>query len=121
MATAPNSITPEEYLRLERASLEKHEYIDGQMFAMAGANRKHRRITSNIHVALQAKEAESGCVSDNSDTRFFIPATKKYTYPDVVMTCGEEQRFQDDVTDTLFKSNVDRGGAIAKHRRLRPG
>jgi len=106
MATAANTITPEEYLRLERASEEKHEYIDGQMFALAGANRKHRKITANIQFALQAKEAESGCVSDNSDTRLLIPATKTYTYPDVVMTCGEEQRFQDDVTDTLLNPTL---------------
>ena len=73
-------ITPEEYLRLERVSEEKHEYIDGQMLAMAGANRKHRKITANIHFALLAKEAEFGCVSDNSDTRLFIPGTRRYTW-----------------------------------------
>lgn len=67
MPTAPNTLTPEEYLRLERASDEKHEYADGQMFAMAGANRKHRLITANIYIALRAKETESGCVSDTSD------------------------------------------------------
>lgn len=106
MATAPNTLTPEEYLRLERASLEKHEYGDGQMFATAGANRKHRRISSNIQFALQAQEAASGCVSDSSETRLFIPATKKYTYADVVMTCGEEQRFQDDVLDTLLNPTL---------------
>jgi Uma2 family endonuclease len=106
MATAPNTLTIEEYLRLERASEEKHEYIDGQMFAMAGANRKHRKITANIHFALLAKEAEFGCVSDNSDTRLFIPGTRRYTYSDVVMTCGEEQRHQDDVMDTLLNPTL---------------
>jgi Uma2 family endonuclease len=106
MATAPNTLTPEEYLRLERASEEKHEYADGQMFAMAGANRKHRMITANIQFALRAKEAASGCVSDSSDTRLFLPATKKYTYPDVVMTCGEEQQYQDDVLDTLLNPTL---------------
>ena len=106
MATAPNTFTPEEYLRLERASEQKHEYVDGQMFAMAGANRRHRLITANIHFALRAEEAASGCVSDTSDTRFFIPATNKYTYADVVMTCGEEQRFQDDDLDTLLNPTL---------------
>jgi Uma2 family endonuclease len=106
MSTAPNTLTPEEYLRLERASLEKHEYADGQMFAMAGANRKHRMITDNIRFALRVKDAESGCVSDNSDTRLFIPVTAGYTYPDVVMTCGAEQRFQDDTLDTLLNPTL---------------
>jgi Uma2 family endonuclease len=106
MATAPSTLTPEEYLRLERASEEKHEYVEGQMFAMAGANRNHRIITTNIHFALRSQEAECGCVTDNSDTRLFIPATKRYTYPDAVMTCGEEQQHQDAVMDTLLNPTL---------------
>jgi Uma2 family endonuclease len=130
MATAPNTLTPEEYLRLERASLEKHEYEGGHMFAMAGANRRHRIINDNIRFALRLKEAACGCVSDNSDTRLFIPATGGYTYSDVVMTCGEEQRFQDDALDTLLNptlivevlspstENYDRGGKFYRYRRF---
>jgi Uma2 family endonuclease len=45
-------------------------------------------------------------VSDNSDTRLFIPATRGYTYADVVATCGEEQRFQDDALDTLLNPTL---------------
>jgi len=44
------------------------------------------------HFALLAKEAQSGCVVDNSDTRLFIPGTNRCNYPNVVLTCGEEQR-----------------------------
>jgi Uma2 family endonuclease len=106
MATAPHFLTPDEYLRLERATLEKHEYIDGQMVAMSGANRKHRLITMNIQTALRANETASGCVVDNSDTRLFIPASTRYTYPDVVMTCGEPQRYQDDALDTLLNPTL---------------
>jgi len=130
MATAPNFLTPEEYLRLERASLEKHEYADGQMFAMSGANRKHRLIQDNIRFALRAKEKGSGCVSDNSDTRLFIPVSKRYTYPDTVMTCGEKQRFQDDSLDTLLNptlivevlspstADYDRGGKFVAYMSI---
>jgi len=130
MATAPNTLTPEEYLRLERASLEKHEYEGGQMFAMAGANRRHRIINDNIRFALRLKEAACGCVSDNSDTRLFIPATGGYTYSDVVMTRGEEQRFQDDALDTLLNptlivevlspstENYDRGGKFYRYTSI---
>ena len=130
MATAPDTLTPEEYLRLERASLEKHEYAEGQMSAMAGANRKHRMLTDNIRFALRVKDAASGCVSDNSDTRLFIPATGGYTYPDVVMTCGELQRFQDDALDTLLNpmsivevlspstAKYDRGGKLISYTSI---
>jgi Uma2 family endonuclease len=106
VATAPTTLTAEEYLRLERASEEKHEYANGQMFAMAGATRTHRKLAANIYVALQAQETACGCIPDTSDTRLFIPATKSYTYPDVVMNCGEEQRFQDDVQDTLLNPTL---------------
>ena len=106
MASAPNILTPEEYLQLERAAVEKHEYADGQMFAMAGANRKHRKITLNINIALEAKEAAAGCVSDNSDTRLYIPATRGYTYPDAVMTRGQQQVYQDDALDTLLNPTL---------------
>jgi Uma2 family endonuclease len=130
MATALNTTTAEEYLRLEQASLEKHEYADGQMLAMAGANRKHRIITDNIRFALRLKDRASGCVSDNSGTRLFIPATGGYTYPDVVMTCGENQRFQDDAMDTLLNptlivevlspstANYDRGGKFNSYTSI---
>lgn len=131
MATAPSKfITPEEYLRLERASEEKHEYADGQIFAMAGASLNHRVITDNIRFFLRFKEAGFGCRSDNSDTRIFIPATKRYTYPDVVMTCGEERRFQDDSRETLLNptlivevlspstADYDRGGKFNSYTTI---
>jgi len=131
MATAPSKfITPEEYLRLERASEEKHEYADGQIFALAGASLNHRVITDNIRFFLRVKEAGFGCRSDNSDTRIFIPATKRYTYPDVVMTCGEERRFQDDSRETLLNptlivevlspstADYDRGGKFNSYTTI---
>jgi len=131
MATAPNNfITPEEYVRLERASEGKHEYASGQIFAMAGASLNHRVITDNVRFFLRVKEASSGCRSDNSDTRIFIPATKKYTYPDVVMTCGEERRFQDDSRETLLNptlivevlspstADYDRGGKFNSYTTI---
>ena len=105
MATAPNFITPEEYLRLERASEEKHEYADGQMFAMAGANKKHRTIMGNVYVSLVRLSPSTGCTPDNSETRLFIPATGRYTYADAVLTCGEEE-YQDDVLDTLLNPTL---------------
>ena len=105
MATAPNFITREEYLRLERASEEKHEYVDGQMFARTGVNRKHREIMDNVMFYLRSKRAESGCSTSNSETRLFIPATGRYTYADAVMIC-EEQKYQDDVLDTLLNPTL---------------
>lgn len=105
MATAPNLITPDEYLQLERASDEKHEYLNGRMFAMAGANKPHRKIMGNVYVSLTASSQGTGCIPDNSETRLFIPATGLYTYADAVLTCGEEQ-YQDDALDTLLNPTL---------------
>ncbi len=105
MATAPLFVTPQEYLRIERASEEKHEYIDGQMFAMAGANRKHRQLMNNI-LGLLLQSTGEGCEADNSETRLYIPQTGRYTYADVVLKCGEELKHQDDNLDTLLNPNL---------------
>ncbi|MBK9333987.1 MAG: Uma2 family endonuclease [Ignavibacteria bacterium] len=50
-----NYISPEEYLKIERASEIKHEYFNGEMFAMSGASLKHNIITSNLLIDLGNK------------------------------------------------------------------
>ena len=45
-------ISPEEYLELERAAFEKHEYFDGEIFDMAGTSEEHANISSNINISL---------------------------------------------------------------------
>ena len=105
MAIASNLVTPEEYLRAERTSEQKHEYMDGQVLAMAGANRKHRQITNNILSHLMQSTRGTGCEPDNSETRLYIPASNRYTYADGVMTCGEQQ-YLDDKLDTLLNPGL---------------
>ncbi len=104
MATQHNFVTEQEYLQQERLSSEKHEYVKGEVFAMAGASRAYRRIATNILTFLASREMRPDCEAD-SDTRIYIPASGRYTYPDVVLTCGES-RYQDDATDTLVNPSV---------------
>ncbi len=75
-------ITPEEYLEFERASPEKHEYFNGEIFDMAGASLQHVRITSNINISLGGQLKKRHCQSYQSDLRVYIPTTGLYTYPD---------------------------------------
>jgi Uma2 family endonuclease len=89
----------------ERISEEKHEYLDGQVFAMAGANRKRCQIANNILAYLLQTTRPSDCEPDNSDTRLYIPAVNQHTYADVVMTCGGAQ-YQDDKLDTLLNPGL---------------
>jgi len=106
MASHPkNLLTPEEYLALERQAEYKSEYFAGEVFAMTGASREHNLIVANIVRTLGNQLLERDCNVYPSDLRVKIQQTEKYTYPDVVLTCGEEQ-FEDEHRDTLLNPVV---------------
>ena len=90
-------ITIEEYLRTERESDTKSEYLNGDIFSMAGASRAHNQITSNLVVALAGELSDRPCSVYISDMKVKTKTreTNKYSYPDVVVTCGDES-FEDD-------------------------
>ena len=94
-------ISSEDYLALERESLEKHEYFDGEMFAMAGTSEEHANISSNINISLGVQLKKRSCKSYQSDLRVHIPATGLYTYPDVLVVCGKPELLEDAFPDTL--------------------
>ena len=100
-ATRPR-YTIEEYVRLEAYANLKHEYLDGQIWAMAGGTPEHARIASAITVALGAQLVDRPCAIYSSDARVRVVATGLDTYPDVTVVCGGEQR---DVGDRLALTN----------------
>lgn len=95
-------ISPEDYLVLERASLDKHEYLGGEIFQMAGTSIEHAAISSNINSGLVFQFKSRNCQSFQSDLRVHVPATGLYTYPDVVAVCGEPQMADDEFLDILL-------------------
>lgn len=101
----PELYTPEEYLKFERDSEVRHEYIDGEIYEMAGANKRHNRISINIIRLLDIQLLERDCNIYGSDMRVKITSTGKYTYPDVVAVCGKEL-FEDETEDTLLNPQV---------------
>jgi Uma2 family endonuclease len=103
--TLPKFITPEEYLRLERASQEKHEYFRGEIFAMTGASREHNLIAQNTSRHLGNQLDDRQCEVYQSDMRVRIPTTGLFTYPDVVVVCGIP-KFEDDELDTLLNPTI---------------
>ena len=106
MALQPQAwLSPEEYLTIERQAACKSEYVAGEMFAMAGASRRHNLIVANIIRFLGNQLLESSCNVYPSDLRLKIRQTGRYTYPDVVVTCAEEQ-FEDEHRDTLLNPVV---------------
>lgn len=98
-------ITPEDYLEIERQAEYKSEYFAGEMFAMAGASKRHNLIVSNLIRTLGNQLLESDCNVYPSDMRIKIPRVKKYTYADVVIACGQEE-FDDEKEDTLLNPLV---------------
>ena len=106
MALQPQALlSPEEYLAIERQAVCKSEYFAGEMFAMAGASRRHNLIVANVIRVLGNQLLESPCNVYPSDMRLKISKTGKYTYPDVVVACGDEQ-FEDEHHDTLLNPVV---------------
>lgn len=85
-------LTPEEYFAWEEKQLEKHEYIDGEVYAMGGGSVNHGRIAVRLTALFEAHLANSGCITGNSDIKVNIVETNSYTYPDASVTCdGRDQ------------------------------
>lgn len=100
-------LTEAEYLQQERHAEFKSEYLNGEIYAMAGASRRHNQITSNLVISLGSQLLEKPCGVYSSDmkVRTRTEKTNKYSYPDVVVVCGEEQ-FEDEKGDVLLNPLV---------------
>lgn len=96
MNTAPKTkyISPEDYLLGEndRADGQKYEYVNGQIYAMAGASRGHNRVSGSFFLALSLHLRNSRCEVFQSDMRVGVETLgdTRYYYPDVQVTCEEE-------------------------------
>jgi Uma2 family endonuclease len=98
-------VTPEEYLALERKAEYKSEYLHGEIFAMTGASRKHNLVAGNIFGELRQQLKGRQCEAYMGDMRVKVTATGLYTYPDVVVACGEP-KFEDEYVDTLLNPTL---------------
>jgi Uma2 family endonuclease len=98
-------ITPEEYLALERSHEYKSEYLNGEIFAMTGASRRHNLIATNIVVSLGNQLKGKPCELYVSEMRVKVDAVGLYTYPDVAVVCGDP-KLEDSYFDTLLNPTV---------------
>ena len=127
-ATRPR-YTLEEYVRLEEYANSKHEYLEGQVWAMAGGTPEHARMASALSAALVAQLRAKPCAVYSSDARVRVVATGLDTYPDVTVVCGREER---DAGDRLALTNpivlvevtsdgseaYDRGEKLEHYKRI---
>jgi Uma2 family endonuclease len=119
-------LTPEEYFIWEEQQLLRHEYLNGEVYAMSGGTQNHGRIASNIIFILKGHLRGGGCQVGNSDCRVNIFETKDYVYPDVSVTCDERDRtaiqaiqYPCLIIEVLSAStaNYDRGDKFRMYRR----
>ncbi|MSQ47379.1 MAG: Uma2 family endonuclease [Deltaproteobacteria bacterium] len=120
-------LTPEEYLAIERKAEYKSEYVNGEMFGMAGASVRHVLIVTNLVVSLGGQLRGRPCAVYSADLRVRVSPTGLYTYPDVIVVCGQAQ-LADDQKDTLLNPTLiievlsdstkdyDRGGKFQHYR-----
>lgn len=86
--------TPKEYLEFEKQSETKHEYSAGEIISMAGASRRHNLISGNAFGELRNQLKGKSCEAYMNDMRVRTKPDE-YTYPDVIIVCGEPQ-FEDE-------------------------
>jgi Uma2 family endonuclease len=79
----------EEYLQLEESTREKHELFQGEVFAMGGASEAHNLIVLNVGAELRQELRGKPCRVYPSDLRVKVDPSGLYTYPDVVLVCGQ--------------------------------
>ena len=129
MIAAPQDsfLTPEAYLQLEAASDIKHEYLDGEIYAMAGATDTHVTIALNMAVLLRGHLRGSNCRVYISDMKVKIETKNRFFYPDVMVTCDTQDRenstykqFPRLIIEVLSDSTeaFDRGDKFADYQSL---
>lgn len=92
---SPRRWSVQEYLEAERRSEDKHEYLDGRVYLMAGGTPDHNRICANTIAALINALGERGCDVFTSDQEVRVGAAR-FVYPDVTVVCGDAQ-FDNDI------------------------
>jgi len=90
---------------MERKAAVRSEYLNGEIFAMVGASRAHNLIVTNITREVSQQLKGRPCELYPTDMRVRVPATGLYTYPDVVVVCGEPV-FEDEHVDTLLNPTL---------------
>jgi Uma2 family endonuclease len=121
--------SPEEYLELEIPSVDKHEYIDGEIRLMSGGMPNHNRIIGNLFAALNFAFKGKPYEAFVTDQRLWIPRKRIYTYPDILIVKGElelQEGRKDTLTnplaiiEVLSKStqNYDKGDKFTAYRSI---
>ena len=125
----PRWISPEEYLRQEEVATDKHEYFNGEVFAMAGGTHNHEMISGNVFAALHQYARRKKCTAYGANMKILVQKNELYAYPDAKLLCGKLEFVadrKDIITNPLLIVEVlsdstqsyDRGDKFALYRGL---
>jgi Uma2 family endonuclease len=120
-------MTAEDYLEWEAAQNERHDFVDGEVYAMAGADERHVTAAMNMAFALRQHLTGTPCRTFMADMKLRPVGKSNFFYPDVLVTCSDVDRRnplikQEPVliVEVLSPSTAayDRGGKFAHYRRI---
>lgn len=102
MVLSPNSVpmTEPEYLAFEESSEERHEFVNGEVFAMIGGTLRHNVIINNIRHSLTEQLADKNCLVTTSETRVKVDSKITYRYPDILVVC-QKIEYAENRKDTI--------------------
>ncbi len=125
---APESrFDPKAYLAWEAEQRGKHEYVDGEVFAMVGARREHVVVAGNLFAALKQRLRDGHCQAYIADLKLRVAADNAFFYPDVMVSCDPRDQVAELyiehptlVIEVLSEATAafDRGDKFAAYRRL---
>lgn len=127
LAAEKSIFSAADYLAWEAKQSERHEYLDGEVFAMAGAEDRHVTAAGNCYITLRQHLSGGPCRTYMSDMRLFVAASNSYFYPDLLVTCSAQDRASPLVKteptliiEVLSPSTAayDRGLKFSHYRRL---
>ncbi len=125
--TAEKKYTISEYLEMEEKSEIRHEYYDGEVFAMAGTTMNHNRIVGRLRGFLERVFLPKGCDVFAENIKVEVIENFYYPYPDVIVTCAPEDingtyivKHPSILVEVLSKSsaNYDRGFKLKKYQDI---
>lgn len=120
-------MTGDEFVAWDATQTERHDFVDGEVYAMAGAEDRHVTVCMNIAFALRQHLAGSPCRTYMADMKLHAQTSDSYFYPDVLVTCSEADRASPMIkreptllVEVLSPSTAayDRGEKFARYRQI---
>lgn len=110
-------ISPEEFLAFEETATERHEYVDGVVYALPGETLEHNEVAGALYAALRRSARENNCRVAMEGVKLQIPRLNRFYYPDVMLLCDPRDQGPLLFRYPCFVAEVSSPSTIATDRR----